>query len=53
MVMARAYALNDKFAEAEQYYQQCHDSIDKIMDERDKKIVSDDFRNGPWYELVR
>ncbi|HMQ80737.1 MAG TPA: hypothetical protein PKE39_10035 [Ignavibacteria bacterium] len=51
MIMARAYALNERFAEAEQFYQQCLDSIDEIKDEEDKKIVQSDLNNGPWYGL--
>ncbi len=53
MVMARAYALNERFAEAEQFYQQCLDSIDEIKDEEDKKIVQSDLGNGPWFGLIR
>lgn len=51
MVMARAYALNGMFAEAEQYYQQCLDSIDQIRDEEDKGIVISDLKKGPWYGI--
>lgn len=51
MVMARAYALNDKFSEAEQYYQQCLDSIDEINDAEVKKIVIQDLEKGPWYGI--
>lgn len=51
--MARDYALNNEFAEAEQYNQQCLDSVDAIKDEREKKIVSYDFKGGPWYGLVK
>ena len=51
MVMARAYALNEKFAEAEQYYQQCLDSIDEIKDSEDRKIVVNDLNSGPWYGM--
>lgn len=53
IVMARDYALNNEFAEAEQYNQQCLDSVDAIKDEREKKIVSYDFKGGPWYGLVK
>ncbi|NOS84875.1 MAG: hypothetical protein HOP31_07025 [Ignavibacteria bacterium] len=51
MVMARAYALNERLAEAEQYYQQCLDSIDEIKDSEDRKIVVNDLNSGPWYGM--
>ncbi|MBE2218346.1 MAG: hypothetical protein IAE90_09095 [Ignavibacteria bacterium] len=51
MQYARALALNERLSEARERYIECLQSIEKIADAEDKKIVMGDLNSGPWYGL--
>ncbi len=51
MQLARSLALNGDTAEAGERLKECLDSIEKISDPEDKKIVLGDLNSGPWYGL--
>ncbi len=51
MQLARSLALNGKTVEAGKMLKECLESIDKIVDPEDKKIVIGDLNSGPWYGL--
>jgi hypothetical protein len=51
MAMARSTALNGDLAAAKEYFEKCKESIEKIKDPEDKRIVLGDFNAGPWYGL--
>lgn len=53
MQYSRALALNGMTGDARKKYDECVESINKISDPEDKKIVIGDLNSGPWYGLNR